>query len=94
MIKPPSTSSELSQKEQAAQNLVAIEVEKAQGILGDMADGASFCSFLYKIFLNILLFLGLKDGIARIVRTFGKKLLAFKLPPRVMQKLQGFLDYC
>ena len=38
--------------------------------------------------------LGLKDGIARIVRTFGKKLLAFKLPPRVAQKLQGFLDYC
>jgi len=75
LIKPPSTSSELSQKEQEVQNLVAVEVEKAQGILGETADG-------------------LKDGIARIVRTFGKKLLAFKLPPRVAQKLQGFLDYC
>ena len=45
LIKPPST----SQKEQEAQNLVAIEVEKAQGILGDMADGASLL-FLYEIF--------------------------------------------
>jgi len=74
LIEPPS-SSELSQKEQEARNMVAIEVEKAQEFLGDMADG-------------------LKDGIARIVRTFGNKLLAFKLPPRVAQKLQGFLDYC
>lgn len=37
---------------------------------------------------------GLKDGVARIVRTFGKKLLAFKFSPRTGQKLQGFLDYC
>lgn len=37
---------------------------------------------------------GLKEGIARIVRTFGDKLLAFKFPPRTAQKLQGFLDYC
>ncbi|KXN81967.1 Nucleoporin NDC1, partial [Leucoagaricus sp. SymC.cos] len=37
---------------------------------------------------------GLKEGIARIVRTFGDRLLAFKFPPRTAQKLQGFLDYC
>ena len=49
---------------------------------------------LFLFFFLIVLVLGLKDGIARIVRTFGKKLLAFKLPPRVAQKLQGFLDYC
>jgi len=42
LIKPPSTSSELSRKEQEAQNLVAIEVEKAQEILGDMADGVFY----------------------------------------------------
>jgi len=35
----------------------------------------------------------LKDGIARIVRTFGDKLLAFKFPPRTAGKLQGFIDY-
>ena len=92
LIKPPS--SELSPKEQEAQNLLAIEVEKAQGILGETADG-EFLLFLYEIIVEVwLMVLGLKDGIARIVRTFGKKLLAFKLPPRVAQKLQGFLDYC
>ncbi|KAF9466851.1 nucleoporin protein Ndc1-Nup [Collybia nuda] len=37
---------------------------------------------------------GLKEGVARIVRTFGDKLLAFKFPPRTAQKLQGFLEYC
>ncbi|TFK32384.1 nucleoporin protein Ndc1-Nup [Crucibulum laeve] len=36
----------------------------------------------------------LKEGVGRIVRTFGDKLLAFKFPPRTAQKLQGFLDYC
>lgn len=42
----------------------------------------------------VVLLSGLKDGVARIVRTFGDKLLAFKFPPRTAQKLQGFLDYC
>ncbi|KAG5637562.1 hypothetical protein H0H81_004139 [Sphagnurus paluster] len=37
---------------------------------------------------------GLKGGVARIVRTFGDKLLAFKFPPRTAQKLQPFLEYC
>ncbi|KAF9556859.1 hypothetical protein CPC08DRAFT_72619 [Agrocybe pediades] len=36
---------------------------------------------------------GLKEGIARIVRTFGDKLQAFKFPPKVAGKLQGFLDH-
>ncbi|KAF9044200.1 nucleoporin protein Ndc1-Nup [Panaeolus papilionaceus] len=36
---------------------------------------------------------GLKEGLARITRTFGTKLLAFKFPPRIANKLQGFLDY-
>ncbi|PPR04189.1 hypothetical protein CVT24_010737 [Panaeolus cyanescens] len=36
---------------------------------------------------------GLKEGLARISRTFGTKLLAFKFPPRIANKLQGFLDY-
>ncbi|KAF8066544.1 nucleoporin protein Ndc1-Nup [Lyophyllum atratum] len=37
---------------------------------------------------------GLKEGVARIVRRFGDKLLAFKFPPRIAQKLQPFLEYC
>ena len=45
LIKPSSISSELSRKEQEAQNLVAIEVEKAQEILGEMADGVFYVYF-------------------------------------------------
>ncbi|KAL0579252.1 hypothetical protein V5O48_002756 [Marasmius crinis-equi] len=36
----------------------------------------------------------LKEGVGRIVQTFGDKLQAFKFPPHVARKLQGFLDYC
>ncbi|KAI0083890.1 nucleoporin protein Ndc1-Nup [Irpex rosettiformis] len=35
----------------------------------------------------------LKEGVVRIVRTFGDKLSAFKFPPRTAKKLQGFVDY-
>ncbi|KAJ2934242.1 hypothetical protein H1R20_g2841, partial [Candolleomyces eurysporus] len=36
----------------------------------------------------------LKDSLARIVRTFGDKLTAFRFPPRVAGKVQGFMDFC
>ncbi|KAJ8081797.1 hypothetical protein PM082_007643 [Marasmius tenuissimus] len=36
----------------------------------------------------------LKEGVGRIVQTFGDKLQAFKFPPHIARKLQGFLDYC
>ncbi|KAF7377261.1 hypothetical protein MSAN_00146400 [Mycena sanguinolenta] len=36
----------------------------------------------------------LKDGIARIVLTFGDKLRAFRFPPRTAARLQGFVEYC
>ncbi|KIY45728.1 hypothetical protein FISHEDRAFT_48838 [Fistulina hepatica ATCC 64428] len=36
----------------------------------------------------------LKEGTARIVRTFGDKLTAFKFPPRTARKLQTFVEYC
>ncbi|KAJ6598073.1 hypothetical protein DFH09DRAFT_1271912 [Mycena vulgaris] len=35
----------------------------------------------------------LKDGVARIVRTFGDKLRAFRFPPRTAARLQEFVDY-
>lgn len=36
----------------------------------------------------------LKEGVIRIVRTFGGKLSAFKFPMGTARKLQGFVDYC
>ncbi|KAF6742573.1 nucleoporin protein Ndc1-Nup [Ephemerocybe angulata] len=36
---------------------------------------------------------GLKNGVARIVLTFGDTLTAFKFPPRTAAKLQGFMDF-
>ncbi|KAH8078741.1 nucleoporin protein Ndc1-Nup [Cristinia sonorae] len=35
----------------------------------------------------------LKAGIVQIVQTFGHRLAAFKFPPRIANKLQGFVDY-
>ncbi|KAI0300488.1 nucleoporin protein Ndc1-Nup [Multifurca ochricompacta] len=35
----------------------------------------------------------MKEAIVRIVQTFGSRLTAFRFPPRVAQKLQGFADY-
>lgn len=35
----------------------------------------------------------LKDGIARIVRTFGDTLTAFRFPPRTAGRVQVFMDY-
>ncbi|TFY76297.1 hypothetical protein EWM64_g7713 [Hericium alpestre] len=35
----------------------------------------------------------LKEGVVRIVRTFGNRLSAFKFPSHIAQKLQGFVDY-
>lgn len=29
----------------------------------------------------------------KIVTTFGDRLAAFKFPPRIARKLQGFVDY-
>ncbi|KAI0666450.1 nucleoporin protein Ndc1-Nup [Trametes maxima] len=34
-----------------------------------------------------------KDGIVQVVRTFGDKLAAFRFPPHIAKKLQGFVDY-
>lgn len=35
----------------------------------------------------------LKEGVVRVVRTFGAKLNAFRFPPQIAHKLQGFVDY-
>ena len=45
------------------------------------------------VILTYLFVVALKDGISRIVNTFGDKLTAFKFPTRTAEKLQGFVDY-
>ncbi|KAI0266419.1 nucleoporin protein Ndc1-Nup [Gloeopeniophorella convolvens] len=35
----------------------------------------------------------MKEGVVRIVQTFGNRLTAFRFPPHIAQKLQGFVDY-
>ena len=41
----------------------------------------------------VLVTTAIKEGVVQIVRTFGEKLSAFRFPPRVAKKLQGFVDY-
>ena len=41
---------------------------------------------------NSSLPLALKTALARIVRTFGAKLSAFRFPPVVAAKIQGWID--
>jgi nucleoporin NDC1 len=35
----------------------------------------------------------MKEGVVKIVQTFGARLTAFRFPLRIAQKLQGFADY-
>ena len=36
--------------------------------------------------------LALRNGVEEIVGTFGETLSAFKFPPRIARKLQGYVD--
>jgi hypothetical protein len=38
------------------------------------------------------IFLALKDAVAGIVQTFGRKLIAVKFPVQTAERLQPFLD--
>ncbi|KAF9441903.1 hypothetical protein P691DRAFT_765765 [Macrolepiota fuliginosa MF-IS2] len=100
----PKPDENLTSKELQERETLRYEVEKAGEVLGAMADGTFYytpsvqdetviANQLMGVFA-ICLVSGLKEGVARIVRMFGDKLLAFKFPPRTAQKLQGFLDYC
>ena len=96
----PLTSDEvesLSGKEVERRVAMEIEVGKAGEMLSDISGGMFSFTLIDQLrrgstFTNCV-FVALKDGISRIVRTFGDKLLAFKFPPRVARKLQGFIDY-
>ncbi|KAI0367282.1 hypothetical protein BV20DRAFT_970683 [Pilatotrama ljubarskyi] len=73
-LPPPDKLKELSPKELADKEMLALEASRAGEVLSVVSDA-------------------IKDGIVQIVRTFGDKLAAFKFPPRIAKKLQGFVDY-
>lgn len=104
----PKPEDKMTPKEIQEHERLRYEVEKAGEVLGAVADGKNF-DFIMNTPIAFppslsneyranehpsSLASGLKEGVARIVRTFGDKLFAFKFPPRTAQKLQGFLDYC
>lgn len=89
---PPAESASIKDHERL--ETLRLEVDKAGDVLSCLGDGMYFGPPIRLSLLTLVLLSGLKDGVARIVRTFGDKLLAFKFPPRTAQKLQGFLDYC
>ncbi|PPR07533.1 hypothetical protein CVT26_013557 [Gymnopilus dilepis] len=100
LLKPlptdPEALAKMSAKERYERNALEVEVWRAGEVLGFVGDGEDH--FSYSLFSasadgTYLRLAGLKEAIARIVRTFGDKLLAFKFPPRVAGKLQGFVDY-
>ncbi|KAI9069396.1 hypothetical protein FKP32DRAFT_1617269 [Trametes sanguinea] len=73
-LPPPDKLKELSPKEVAEKETLAMEATRAGEVLSVVSDA-------------------IKDGIVQVVRTFGDKLSAFKFPPRIASKLQGFVDY-
>ncbi|KAI0655040.1 nucleoporin protein Ndc1-Nup [Cubamyces menziesii] len=73
-LPPPDQLQQLSPKELAEKETLAMEAARAGEVLSVVSDAV-------------------KDGIVQIVRTFGDKLSAFKFPPRIARKLQGFVDY-
>lgn len=87
--KPPSSSSPLP----AADVMVVDEIQKSRQVLSYLEDGEFLIRSSISLFINFLLLSALKEGIARIVRTFGDRLRAFRFPPPIAQKLQMFLIY-
>ncbi|TBU28210.1 nucleoporin protein Ndc1-Nup [Dichomitus squalens] len=65
---------QLSAKDVAEKELLALEAARASEVCGVVTDA-------------------IKEGVVQIVRTFGEKLAAFRFPPRIAKKLQGFVDY-
>jgi len=90
LVKPPT--GPLSDAETQEMDALLVEVHKAQETLGYIGDSGC-TSPIYRVPGTDGTIAGLKESLARIVRTFGDKLLAFKFPPRIANTLQGFLDY-
>jgi nucleoporin NDC1 len=82
-----------------------VEVARATEVIGVVSDGeysghvidiaqrVSIVARVADTLLFLFFFSALKSGVADIVRTFGDKLVAFKVPPRIAKKIQSFVDY-
>lgn len=94
-LQKPMAEGSMSSKEQEEYDALSVEIQKAQDVLVFVNDGMDgrICFSSPSKANNRHCHTGLKEGIARIVRTFGDKLLAFKFPPKVANKLQAFLDH-
>lgn len=44
------------------------------------------------LFFFFLIRAALKTGISDIIRTFGDKLSAFRVPPKIAKRLQSFVE--
>jgi nucleoporin NDC1 len=90
-----SASDTLSPQELLDRESARIELEKAQETLLDVRDGVFstvVIIWLFRMANFLFICLALKDAVARIVRIFGRKLVAFKFPVRTAERLQPFLD--
>lgn len=81
----------LTPKELREQERIREEVMNAGDALNFIEDSTS-ARFDLKV-LNAHMLSGLKEGVVRIVVTFGDSLSAFKFLPRTALKLQGYVEY-
>lgn len=77
-------------KELAQRERVALEVARAGEVLSEVSDGEHFPARRGQRSSPCA---AIKIGVGQIARTFGDKLAAFKFPPHIAHKLQGFVDY-
>jgi nucleoporin NDC1 len=95
LYRPPSPNERLSSKELEERARVREEVEKARGVVAVVNEGLLtllHCA-VWRVLMCAPLFSALKEGVMRIVRTFGDRLVAFKFPPRIARRLQEYVDY-
>lgn len=79
------------------QERMRLEVVKATEVIDTVEDGTCSppspppCIRILIWFFSICI--ALKSGISDIIRTFGDKLSAFKVPPKTAKRLQLFVEY-
>ena len=89
----PEDIQQLPVKELTQRERVASEVERAGEVLSEVSDGAHSPTSHAISTLTAPSRVAIKTGVSQIARAFGDKLAAFKFPPRLAHKLQGFVDY-
>ena len=82
----------LSSQEIAVRHALLIDVSHAGETVSEVEDRKPFLYCSLVLFVEVC-HLALKEGIVKIVRTFGDRLSAFRFPPQIARKLQGFVDY-